>query len=181
MKIVSRVLTGLALFAFVALSAEVASAQKVTTDYDHKADFTGYKTYMWAGKPKLANPLMDDRVMEDVNNQLTAKGWKLVTDDADVVVIANGATQDQQTLETFYTGYPGWRWRWAGGDMATTEVEHYTVGTLVIDLLDAKTKQVIFRGVATETLSDKPEKNEDKLNKSVEKIFKKFPPESKNS
>jgi hypothetical protein len=48
----------------------------------------------------------------------------------------------------------------------------------VIDLFDAKTKQAIFRGVATDTLSDKLEKNEDKLDKSVEKIFKKFPPES---
>jgi uncharacterized protein DUF4136 len=49
---------------------------------------------------------------------------------------------------------------------------------LVIDLFDAKTKQAIFRGVATDTLSDKPEKNEDKLNKSVEKMFKKCPPQS---
>jgi hypothetical protein len=38
----------------------------------------------------------------------------------------------------------------------------------------------MFRGVATDTLSDKPEKNEEKLNKSVEKIFKSFPPEAKS-
>ena len=67
---------------------------------------------------------------------------------------------------------------WAGDTMATTQVEHYTVGTLVIDLFDAKTKQAIFRGVATDPLSDKPENNEDKLNKSVERMFNKFPPQS---
>ena len=48
----------------------------------------------------------------------------------------------------------------------------------MIDLFDAKTKQAIFRGLATDTLSDKPKKNEDKLNKSVEKIFTKFPAQS---
>ncbi len=62
--------------------------------------------------------------------------------------------------------------------MATTQVEHFTLGTLVIDLFDAKTKQAIFRGMATDTLSDRPEQNEDKLNQSVEKMFKKFPPPS---
>jgi len=150
----------------------------VTTDFDKKADFSRCKTFMWIKQPKLANPLMAQRVMDDVNSQLTAKGWQLVTENADVAVMANGATKDQQTLGAFYTGFPCWRWSWAGDTMATTQVEHHTVGTLLIDLFDTKTKQAVFRGVATDTLSDKPEKNEDKLNKSVEKMFKKFPPQS---
>jgi Domain of unknown function (DUF4136) len=133
---------------------------------------------MWIKQPKLSNLLMAQRVMDDVNSQLTAKGWQLVRENADVAVMANGATKDQQTLDICYTGFPGWHWSWAGDEMATTQVEHCTVGTLVIDLFDGKAKQAIFRGVATDTLSDKPEKNEDKLNKSVEKMFKKFPPQS---
>jgi hypothetical protein len=168
------------LFTFLCLSSGLAYGQKVTTDYDKKADFSRFKTYMWVGQPKLSNPLMSQRVVDDVNAQLTAKGWTMVTENADAAVVVNGATKDQQTLDTFYSGYPGWRWSWGGGEMATTTVEHYRVGTLVIDILDAKSKQAMFRGVATDTLSDKPEKNEEKLNKSVEKIFKNFPPESKS-
>ena len=62
---------------------------------------------------------------------------------------------------------------------ATTQVERYTVGTLVIDLFDARTKQAIFRGTVSDTLSDEPEKNEEKLRKAVEKISKKFPPQER--
>jgi uncharacterized protein DUF4136 len=132
----TKVRASLAMLLFVALTATVASAQKVTTDFEKKADFSRYKT-------------------------LTAKGWQSATENADVAAMANGAAKDQQTLDTFYTGFSGWRLSWAGDTMATTQVEHYTVGTLEIDLFDAKTKQAIFRGVATDTLSDKPEKNED--------------------
>jgi hypothetical protein len=60
-----------------------------------------------------------------------------------------------------------------------TTPETYTVGTLVVDLFDARTMQLIWRGVGTETLSDKPEKDTQKLNKTVEKMFKDFPPKSK--
>lgn len=94
----------------------------------------------------------------------------MVTENADVAITANGATKDQQSLETFYAGFPGWRWSW--DTTAATTVEHYTVGTLVVTLVDARSKQAIFRGTSSDTLSDKPEKNEEKLSKAVEKIFK---------
>ncbi len=50
------------------------------------------------------------------------------------------------------------------------------VGMLVVDILDGKDKQLIWRGIATDTLSDNPEKNEKKINKAAEKMFAKFPP-----
>ena len=63
--------------------------------------------------------------------------------------------------------------------MATTTVEKIPVGRLVVDIGDAKTKKLLWLGDASDTLSDKPEKNEQKLNKALEKMFKKFPPPSK--
>jgi hypothetical protein len=156
------------------MMAGAAQAQKVEKDYDHNRNFSDYKTFMWVKPPHLANPFMNSRLQEDVNNELTAKGWTLASDGADVGIVANGATQQQHTLTTFYDGFGGWRWR--GFGTATTTVDTYTVGTLVIDLFDAKTKELIWRGTASETLSDKPDKNADKLNKSVEKLFKDFPP-----
>jgi uncharacterized protein with gpF-like domain len=126
----------------------------------------------------MSNPLAAQRVVEDVNGQLNAKGWTLVTENADVAIMANGAIKDQETLETFYNWFPGWRWYW-WDTTATTTVEHYSVGTLVVDLFDAKTKQAIFRGTATGTLSEKPQKNDEKLDKAVEKMFKEFPPKAR--
>lgn len=169
---------GLAFCIFL-LIASHAQAQKVTTDYDHKANFEGYKTFMWIKPPTVRqDPLMDQRLTHDVNAALTAKGWQEVPEGADVGIVAHVATQQEQTLDTFYNGFgDGWGWRFGGGfGEATTTPETYTVGTLVIDLFDAHTKQLIWRSVATDTISDKPEKDSEQMRKAVDKMFKDFPP-----
>ena len=94
-------------------------------------------------------------------------------------------SQTQKTLQTFYDSFGGgWGWRRFGGggfgDSTTTE-QDYKVGTLVVDLYDARTKQLILRGSAQDTLSDKATKNEKNLDKGVAKMFKAFPPGSAKS
>jgi Domain of unknown function (DUF4136) len=163
---------------FMALMG-TALAQHVQTDFDHQANFSQYKTYSWeAIKP--ANSLWDTRIKSAVDAQLTAKGWTQVPSGGDVCVVAIKTSQTQRTLQTFYDGFGGgWGWRRFGGggfgDATTTE-QDYKVGTLVVDLYDAKTKQLIWRGSAQDTLSDKAAKNEKKLDKGVAKMFKPFPP-----
>ena len=56
-------------------------------------------------------------------------------------------------------------------------MDEYTVGTLVVDIFNAKSKQLVYRGTATDELSDKPEKNAKKLAKASDKLFKDFPPD----
>jgi Domain of unknown function (DUF4136) len=157
------------------------SAQDVKTDYDHNANFTQYKTYSWE-QVKTKDPLFVDRIKSAVNAALTAKGWTQVNSGGDVSIIAIQTTQDQQTLNTFYDGMGGgWGWRRFGGGgfgEATTTTETYKVGTLIVDLYDAKTKQLIWRGSSSDTLSNNSDKNTKNLDKGVEKMFKKFPPES---
>jgi Domain of unknown function (DUF4136) len=147
----------------------------VKTDYDHAADFSLYKTYSWIGA-KATNDLWAERITQAVDAQLAAKGWVKVESGGDATVSAFGRTHNEQTLETFYTGFGG-GWRWRGFGDATTTVENTPVGTLVVDVFDAKTKHLIWRGSSSETLSEKPEKNEKKLEKAVEDMFKKFPPQ----
>jgi len=57
-------------------------------------------------------------------------------------------------------------------------VDTYQVGTLVVDLFDTETKQVVWWSTASDTVSDKPEKNAKHLNEAVEKMFKDFPPKT---
>src|ERR1700719_1053690 len=155
------------------------SAQQVKTDYDHNANFTQYKTYSWE-QVKTKDPLFVDRIKSAVNAALTSKGWTEVPSGGDVSIIAIQTTQDQQTLNTFYDGFGGgWGWRRFGGGGfgdATTTTETYQVGTLVIDLFDTKTKQLIWRGSSSDTLSNNSDKNIKNLDKGVEKMFKQFPP-----
>ena len=155
------------------MTAGVAMAQDIQTDYDHKADFSKYQTFMWIKQPKTENPFMQQRIVDAVNAQLQAKGLRLVTSNADLGVSGNTATREEHTLDGFYDGFPGWGWHRYWGPQI---VETYTVGTLVVDLFDSATKQVVWWASASDTVSDKPEKNEKKVNEAVAKIFKHFPP-----
>jgi hypothetical protein len=176
---IRKIQIGLGLAALLVMAGSVA-AQKVEKDYDHHANFERYHTYMWIHPPDMKNPLMAQRTEDAINAQLQAKGWQLVTENADVGIAVHGATQERHDLESFYSGWDGWgRWgwhRWGGPPVVTTTVNTYTVGTLLVDMFDSQTKQLIFRGTATDTLSEKPEKNEHKLNEAIEKMFDHFPP-----
>jgi hypothetical protein len=170
----SRIGAGLAL---VMLLASTALAQ-VTTDYAKGTDFSKYKTFMWIKEPNATNPLTNQRIVADVNSALTSKGLQLVTSDADLGIAAHAAKETQQTLDTFYNGFGG-GWGWRDGFGSTTAAVHtYTVGTLIIDIFDAHTKQAVWRGVSMKTLSDNPQRRADSLNKAVAKMFRSFPPAS---
>ena len=123
--------------------------------------------------------------IDEITQALTEKGWKSVDANADALVLLHGATEKQKSLDTFYSGggYGGYGYRGMGRHdgmgTATTTTSEYLVGTLVVDIFDAKSKALMYRGTATDELSDKPEKNAKKLQKASDKLFKDFPPGSK--
>src|ERR1700732_167410 len=170
--------------AFLMVLLGSAFGQHIQTDFDHQANFSQYKTYSWQ-EIKPANSLWDDRIKDAVDAQLAAKGWTQVQSGGDVAILAIKASKTQRTLQTFYDGFGGgWGWRRFGGEGfgdATTTEQDYKEGTLVIDLYDAEPKQLIWRGSAQDTLSDKATQNEKKLDKGVAKMFKAFPPGSAKS
>jgi hypothetical protein len=179
MKYLSKMATSVGL---TLVLASALLAQHVKTDYDHSANFGQYKTYSWE-KVQTKDPLLVDRIKSAVNSALAAKGWTEVPSGGDVEVFAIETTQNQQTLDTFYNGFGGGRrWRGFGGGFgdATTTVETYTVGTLVVDLFDAKTEKLIWRSSSSDTLSDNADKNTKNLDKGVNKMFQHFPPAPSN-
>jgi hypothetical protein len=163
------------------LLSGMASAQQVKTDYDRGANFAQYKTYSWQNV-KTQDPLDVGRIKNAVNAALAAKGWSQVDSGGDVCIMAMEITRNQQTLNTFYDGFGGgWGWRRFGGGgfgEATTTTDTYKVGTVVVDLFDSKTKQLIWRSSASDTLSNNSDKNIKNLDKGVEKMFQHFPPGS---
>jgi hypothetical protein len=169
------------IFAFIAsalLSTTGLSAAQVKTDYDRSANFSQYKTYSWQDV-KTHDPLLVARIKDAVNAQLAAKGWTQVPSGGNVSIFAIGIDRNQQSVNTFYDGFGGGR-RFGGGvGEATTTVEHYRVGTLVVDLFDAKSKTLIWRGSASDTLSNNSDKNIKNLDKEVQKMFAHFPSPSK--
>jgi hypothetical protein len=167
-------------FVAVAVSLLMTSAsfaQQVKTDYDRSVNFSQYKTYSWE-RVQTQDPLWVDRIKSAVDADLAKKGWTLVPSGGNISLVAIEATKNQQTLNTFYDGFGG-GWRWGGfgglGD-ATTTTETYQVGTLVLDMFDTQSKKLVWRSSASDTLSDKTDKNIKNLDKGVEKMLKHFPP-----
>ena len=179
MKLLPAVLTG----CLLALPA-LAIAQDVKIDYDKAYNFAPVKTYSMRIGTAWGNDLSQRRVLEEFDQAIAAKGWKKANEaTADIHVVLHGATDTKRNVNTFYSGGMGgygYRYGAMGGmGTATTSVSEYTVGTLVVDMFDAKTKNLVFRGTAEDEISDKPEKNVKKLEKASAKMFKNFPPSAK--
>ena len=163
----------LAIPLFVMALTAALFADQVKVDYDHSANFNQVKTYSWS-KVKTANSIWDDRVKDAIDKELAAKGWTQVPSSGDVALVAVEKTSVHQQYDTFYDGFGGWR-RWGMGD-ATTTVDNYKVGTLIVSMFEGNSKQLIWRGTSSSDLSGNPEKDTKNLDKDVQKMFKDFPP-----
>jgi len=167
------ILTTIVVFVLTAASL----AQQVKTDYDRDANFTKYKTFSFE-KIDTKDPLLVDRIKSAIGGTLTEKGLTQVESGGDISIVAVEMTNTQQRLDTFYNGFGG-GWRFGGrfGD-ATTTTETYQVGTLVVDMFDSSTKELLWRGSASNTLSNKSNTNIKNLDKGVQKMFKNYPPKA---
>jgi len=149
----------------------LAYGQKVNIDSDPAAPFATYRTYAWVRGTPAPNPLNEDRLRGAVDARLTARGLSVNTADPDLIVVTHVTTKERKELLVDGFGYGPW---WGGG-LSTASVETYIDGTLVLDLYDAHTKKMVWRGVATATASEKPSKNAAKMTKALDKMFEKLP------
>lgn len=161
-----------------------ASGPTVQTDSDPSANFSAYRTYSWAQKPTVGSPLVQQRIVDGIDARLRAKGWTLAPEGGDVAIAAHVATSQKQTLDTFYQGGAMGGWGWRGGmamGSSTTTVRTYNIGTLIVDMFDGKTHQAVWRGTASDTVPDSPEKVNATVEAALDKLFASFPPGTKPS
>jgi Domain of unknown function (DUF4136) len=174
------------IFSIVVFVGLLVMGQDVKTDYDRSFNFSQLHTFAVKIGTSWGNQLSEQRVKDAVTKALVQRGWSPADEAAaDALVLIHGASQTKKSLNTFYSGgYAGYGWGGVGmggmGTSTTTESE-YQVGTLVVDVFSAKDKKLVFRGVGQDEISDKPEKNEKKIGKATEKMFKNFPPQPKES
>jgi hypothetical protein len=160
-------------------------AQNVKTDFDPAVDFSRFSSYYWAKSDPSPNDLMNQRMVSAVDNWLTAKGWiKVPEAQAQLAVVPVLTTAEQKSINTFYDNMGGgWGYGGYGGmstGSSTTMVNTFVEGTLIVDLFDTATKKLVWRGIATDTISDNPAKNAEKIQNAAKKMFeKKFPPAPK--
>jgi hypothetical protein len=172
----------LATFAAVFVLAGCTSTPTIQTDHDSAADFSSYRTYAWLQQPAVSSPLHKQRLIAAIDAELGKKGWTLVSEErADIALVGNVATHEEQTIETFYDA-PVWNsWGWqrdtgSGPGYRSVQTHTYKMGTLVLDMLDNRTKQAVWRGTAEGTIPDSPEKISAAIQQTVVRMFATFPP-----
>ncbi len=163
-----------------AIAAAAAGAQKVNVDHDREIDFSQYETYAWREGAPAGSELTQRRIVGAVEEQLGSAGLERVEGEADLYLLTFAVTDQKIKQRALNVGL-GVRKRTKRGSVSIGSstggrVRQVTVGSLVIDLLDGDTEELVWQAVAEATLSSDPKKNAETAQSAVQKAFAKFPP-----
>jgi hypothetical protein len=148
------------------IATSAALAQKVSVSHDPQADFAKYKTYKWIDSKNKAQPFAHREIVTSVDQQLAAKGLRKTEGAADLYVVYNIGVDERVTVQGYDYGYGA---RLCGGDKTLQ-------GKMMVDLIDAGRKELVWRGVTQDTVPENQDKGERLLKKASEKMFKQYPP-----
>jgi len=154
-------------------------------DYDVNAKFEDFRTYDWVAAPETTpgnanqaiqqNDLLDKRIRGAVDAQLAEKGLTRDTNSPDLLVVYHVGLQDKVQVTDWGYRYSDYYWGYGGREI---DVYNYTEGTLIIDLVDASTQQLVWRGAGQKAVdaNRNPDKATQEINNVVGKIMSKYPP-----
>ncbi|WP_341221908.1 DUF4136 domain-containing protein [Polaribacter atrinae] len=171
------------LFLFSTALLTSCNAIKVTTDYDNKVDFNQYKTFAFY-KPGIDKAEISDidkkRILRAIESELIAQGFSK-SENPDMLVSIFTKSREKVNVQqnnNFGYGY-GWGWNpWMMGGMNNNiNVSQYTEGTLFVDFIDKKKKELVWQGIGTGALKlQNREKKESRIKEFVKEIISRFPP-----
>ena len=156
----------------VCLVATTAVAQQVSVNYNHQANFSQYHTYAWGSnnKNQIRNSILAPVAQQDINTAMQGKGLQMVQEsqNPDLILVATGGEREQ-------TSYSAWGMRGIGGGMGGISPEQNVEATMIVNLYEAKTQSLIWRGIAQDTLNNNGNKNQEMVQKAIQKMFKQWP------
>ena len=156
----------------VCLVPTITMGQQVSVNYIHNQSFAQYHTYAWGSNNanQVQNSILAQVAQQDINSALQGKGLKMVQEsqNPDLLVTANGGLRQQ-------TSYSAWGMRGIGGGMGGITPEQNVAGTLIVDLYEAKSQSLVWRGIAQDTLNNNGNKNQQMVEKAIQKMFKQWP------
>jgi hypothetical protein len=160
------------------------AAQNASANYDKNTDFSKYKTYKWVNieNAQHVDDLTADQLAGTVESELAKKGLKKSqTDKADLLIGYQVARGKEKQLSQYNVGasYGSAAGATGGTGGAATTVVH--TGLLVLDMYDAASKQLIWRGVVANAIDAdaKPDKKQKHMDQGVAKLLKDYPPQKK--
>ncbi len=163
------------------LMVACASNPPLTVDYNDQFNFSQIKTYAHLEPQQqgseVASGLMQERIRNAIDDQMLLLGYQKVPADKAHVLIAHTVIgREKVDVRTYYHGRR--RYRCAMCGYSTVDVRQYTEGTLIIDVLDTKDAQVVWRGVTTARAKQHltPEERTARINERVAYMLADFPP-----
>lgn len=153
------------------------SSVRVRTDFDRDADFSMYRTYSWLphGKPQrgmMRSELVRKHIVAAVDRELAAAGLTRVSRErADLLVTYYVGARNRVDVTHYGYRYGPWGRYGPGG----ISVRRYKEGSLVLDLVDRESRQLVWRGWASSVLRGRENLAED-INRSVRELMKRYPP-----
>ena len=180
MRFIARTMaTGL--FA-TAMAATPLLAQTVTIDYDHTVNFLKFKTYTWQ-KLHATDPSVEDRINIALKRDMEGRYMTEVASGGDVTITAVEATQDKAEFTNFYSSLSGFDWQHLSGATgfldSGTALQDVPLDTLIIDIYNTKTHQLLWRGAVTEPVATSENKNDRTIDHAVTLLISKYPPKYK--
>jgi hypothetical protein len=162
----------------VLLAGAALSAQDVKYNFMPGTDFSKFRTYKWVPIEGASHPnqIVDAEIKSSADSQLAAKGLtKTDGDKADLLVGYQVAVDKEKQWNAYGMG----GFRFGGMESATSST--ISNGSLVLDIYDPASKQLVWTGTATKTLdpSSNQEKNQKNLDKAMAKLLKNYPPPQK--
>lgn len=144
-------------------------------------DFGRYATYAWktSGTAAPEWPAKEDRAALDwqirplIDRQMAARGYRLVGNDGADLLIGHHVDTRERTTEDTFGDYARYRAEGGTEDPSTAWVQGYEEGTLVIELSDGRSRQLVWYGSATAVVN--PKLREKRMPVAVEQIFERFP------
>jgi hypothetical protein len=156
----------------------VGFAQSVSYDFDRTADFSRYKRYAWVRGTPVSDPLNDRRIVSAIEGQLAARGMRLVSasENPDMLVAYHAAFDRDLQITGFSSGWGGYRF--PGSRSGSARAEEILRGTLIVDMVDAQSKTIVWRGAASKEVdvNAKPEKRDKNITRTAEKLLNNYPP-----
>ncbi|WP_440053290.1 DUF4136 domain-containing protein [Pseudoalteromonas sp. T1lg65] len=164
-----------------------ACTQTPDWDYDRSVQFANYKSYAWSpdadlknhGREYQVNDLMEKRIRNAISSEMAKQGFTLTdANSADVLVNYHASVDTKLEEDEMHISY-GARWNyWGLGWQTHTTTREYEVGTIVVDMIDRNSNQLVWRGAKEGRLRNKqtPEQRTASINKTIAELLSNFPP-----
>ena len=154
----------------LALCGAAAGAAEIKVTYDRQADFTRYKTWRWRKGTPAPDPVADKQLRDAIESRLAARGLSRVESGGDLEVVYHVAAENKIGVEKVGDKQPFF-------DAQATRIRYLSVGTLVLDMIDASSRKIVWQGEAHDATTPVPRAIERMIDEGIAQLLQDFPPE----